>query len=503
MVLDDRLEQRIAEILRPMMRRWPGLDPDAIRASNRKQAVIPEGATVLDPVGTAPGLVVPPRRGSGPTVVVLPGPPRELQPMWRMALRDGRVQGGDRGARPSIAAGSCGCSGSRSRRSRARCATRGGRGCRSTSSRSRPACGAARSRYRPATSRRPGGLRARSSTSSASATATRCSPRTARRSTSRSPACSRPHDRRGGVVHRRPARGAADGPSGVIGLLRRRGRRLLKRGEGRTGRAWTSLIERFGAVSTEVAEALALGAIERFDADLGMGVTGIAGPDGGTEEKPVGTVCFSVVARGGERLTRSARLPGNRVDVRERSTTVALHLVRRLLLGETDVELPGTARPAPVAEPSAPACSSRWTCRPGARRARAVARGSSARWPGCAWCRGGRCMSTLCFLGWRSDEEVEEIGGACAGAVGGSPRPALSVGERGVAARARDRASLAVGLDDGTGALARMQASLIRGARRRGLVCTGNTPVPRARDRGAGSARRAGAADRTSRSAPG
>ena len=68
-----------------MMKRWPGLDADAIRASNRKQAVIPEGATVLDPVGTAPGLVVPPAAASGPTVVVLPGPPRELQPMWRTA----------------------------------------------------------------------------------------------------------------------------------------------------------------------------------------------------------------------------------------------------------------------------------------------------------------------------------------------------------------------------------------------------------------------------------
>ena len=80
----------IGEILAPMMKRWPGLDPEAIRSSNRKQAVIPEGATVLDPVGTAPGLVVPPAAGprSGdPTVVVLPGPPRELQPMWATATR--------------------------------------------------------------------------------------------------------------------------------------------------------------------------------------------------------------------------------------------------------------------------------------------------------------------------------------------------------------------------------------------------------------------------------
>ncbi|HEX4671944.1 MAG TPA: nicotinamide-nucleotide amidohydrolase family protein, partial [Solirubrobacteraceae bacterium] len=87
MVLDDKLEARIAEILRPLLRRWPGLDADALRESNRKQAVIPQGATILDPIGTAPGLVVPHANpGGGPTVVVLPGPPRELQPMWRTAI---------------------------------------------------------------------------------------------------------------------------------------------------------------------------------------------------------------------------------------------------------------------------------------------------------------------------------------------------------------------------------------------------------------------------------
>src|SRR5580704_8955514 len=92
MVLDARLEERIAEILAPMIRRWPGLDPAAVRASNRKQAVIPDGATVLDPIGTAPGLVVPMADGDGPTIVVLPGPPRELQPMWAVAVETAAVQ---------------------------------------------------------------------------------------------------------------------------------------------------------------------------------------------------------------------------------------------------------------------------------------------------------------------------------------------------------------------------------------------------------------------------
>ena len=59
MVLDEELEAKIAEILRPLMSRWRDLDPDAVLLANRKQAVVPAGATVLDPVGTAPGLVVP------------------------------------------------------------------------------------------------------------------------------------------------------------------------------------------------------------------------------------------------------------------------------------------------------------------------------------------------------------------------------------------------------------------------------------------------------------
>ena len=123
MVLDDALEERIAEILRPMMSRWPGLDPDAIRASNRKQAVIPRGATVLDPVGTAPGPGgAAGRRATGPTVVVLPGPPRELQPMWETARGHRRVSRRDRRRDHVPHAGSCGCSGSPSRRSPTRCA---------------------------------------------------------------------------------------------------------------------------------------------------------------------------------------------------------------------------------------------------------------------------------------------------------------------------------------------------------------------------------------------
>jgi nicotinamide-nucleotide amidase len=95
------------------------------------------------------------------------------------------------------------------------------------------------------------------------------------------------------------------------------------------------LIERVGAVSGEVAEAMADGVRRALGATIGIGVTGVAGPGGGTDEKPVGTVWFCVSDADG-RLTRRALLPGNRSDIRDRATTVALHLLRRLLLDERD-----------------------------------------------------------------------------------------------------------------------------------------------------------------------
>jgi nicotinamide-nucleotide amidase len=79
-----------------------------------------------------------------------------------------------------------------------------------------------------------------------------------------------------------------------------------------------------GAVSSEVAEALAEGARSQLDASVGVGVTG---------EKPVGLVWLSVAGPREEKLTRSVNLPGSRADVRDRATTVAMHLIRRALGG--------------------------------------------------------------------------------------------------------------------------------------------------------------------------
>jgi nicotinamide-nucleotide amidase len=87
-----------------------------------------------------------------------------------------------------------------------------------------------------------------------------------------------------------------------------------------------------GAVSPEVAVALAEGARARFGADIGVGITGIAGPGGGTPDKPVGTVHLCVAGPDGSQQ-RAVVLPGTRTAVRDRSVTLAMHMLRALLLG--------------------------------------------------------------------------------------------------------------------------------------------------------------------------
>jgi len=90
------------------------------------------------------------------------------------------------------------------------------------------------------------------------------------------------------------------------------------------------LLEQHGAVSAEVAQAMARAVRERLSADIGVAVTGIAGPDGGSEEKPVGLVLLHAVGPDGEKARR-IELPGDREMVRGRATAAALHLVRKLL----------------------------------------------------------------------------------------------------------------------------------------------------------------------------
>jgi nicotinamide-nucleotide amidase len=92
-----------------------------------------------------------------------------------------------------------------------------------------------------------------------------------------------------------------------------------------------ALLAEHGAVSPEVAAAMAQGARARLGVDVAVSVTGIAGPDGGTEEKPVGLVYLHAEGPAGG-IGREFSFPGDRASIRARSVVGALHLVRRLAM---------------------------------------------------------------------------------------------------------------------------------------------------------------------------
>jgi len=336
MLLDTALEERIAEILRPLLARWPHLDPEAIRASNRKQAVVPRGATVLEPVGTAPGLVVAPAEGKGPTVVVLPGPPRELQPMWSTAIATEAFRAATAGALPleegmlrlfgipeseiadtlraveaegldlaPLEITTC------LRRGEIEVVTR-------YAARDRAAyaafAGAVRARHADTLFSEDGSL-----------VDDQVPALLAGRTIAVAESCT------GGLLAARLT--ARPGASAYV-----LGGAVAYADAAKVAALGVppELIERHGAVSPEVAEAMAHGALERFGADVAISVTGVAGPGGGTPDKPVGHVCLCAVDDAGATLGRTIDLPGDRETVRDRSTTVAMHLLRRLLLAEHD-----------------------------------------------------------------------------------------------------------------------------------------------------------------------
>ncbi len=100
----------------------------------------------------------------------------------------------------------------------------------------------------------------------------------------------------------------------------------------------TELIAEHGAVSEPVARAMASGVRARLGADIGIGVTGVAGPGGGSVEKPVGTVWIAVDMQGEVHAVRPV-LPGDRNEIRHRATQIALERVRRVYAG--DAAAPG------------------------------------------------------------------------------------------------------------------------------------------------------------------
>ena len=303
--------------------------------NNRRQARVPAGAVVLDnPRGTAPGLWL---EHDGRVIVLLPGPPRELEPMFT-GLVEGRLA-----ARAT---------GERLYRRVLRVA---GRGESHVEERAQPVYERWR-RADPAVETTvlasPGLVELHLSTRAGSASAA------------------------AGVLDGAAAELAealgdhlfsADGRSlaEVVGALLARGGLRVAVGESCTGGLVTArlvdvpgssayvgagvvaysnavkqaalgvpgaVIEAHGAVSEPVALAMAAGARRVGDADLGVGVTGVAGPGGGTDAKPVGTVCIAVVGPGGAESATTVRLPGDRAAIRGQAARVALDLLRRALL---------------------------------------------------------------------------------------------------------------------------------------------------------------------------
>jgi nicotinamide-nucleotide amidase len=325
--LDEALERQITAIL-ARFRHLRHVSPQALQVANRKQAMVPRGAQPLDPVGTAPGLVVP--VAGGPTVIVLPGPPRELQAMWPAALATSAA--------------------------------------RAVLARTRPFESAQLRLFGLTESELAATLREVSATLDlAQLEITTCLRKAELEIDIRHrPGAEPSRDALVEAIRARHSRYlfSTDGSSlddQLASLLR--GRRIGF-GESCTGGLLAArlterpgasdyvaggvvaysnaaktevlgvpaeLIKQYGAVSPQVARAMADGARNLFGADIGCGITGVAGPGGGTDAKPVGYVCLCVSTSDGAALASDPVLPGDRAEIRDRSVVAAMHLIRRVV----------------------------------------------------------------------------------------------------------------------------------------------------------------------------
>ena len=330
LVVDQAMEAKIAAIVSTWMARFTDVDVEAVRTANRKQATVPDGATVLDPVGTAPGVVV----GVDPTVVVLPGPPKELQGMWAAAIGTDAVQRAIAGRTVY-------------RQQTVRMFGLAEAGLADTLREAQAIPGF--DALEITTCLRRGELEI----------VTRYEPDDAAAYHALAELLRRRHgpvifSEDGSSVDEQVARLLAGrrmvtAESCTAGLLAARltdrpgsseyiaGGVVAYANEAKTALLGVDpgLIAAHGAVSPEVAEAMAAGALLRFGADTAVAITGVAGPGGGTADKPVGTVWFHVALADGPPVSRCVRVPGERSDVRDRSTTVAMHLLRGALLGRS------------------------------------------------------------------------------------------------------------------------------------------------------------------------
>ncbi len=329
LVLDEAVEAKIAEILRGFAKRFK-FDQDAVIEANRKQAMVPEGATPLDPVGTAPGLVVP---AGERAVVVLPGPPRELQPMWPAALETAPLRALLERATPlhAYTLRMFGIPESEIAKSLREIEEEGvalaqveittclRRGEIEIDVRYRDDAAATAEAVRRGLAERH---RAQLFSEDGETIDSQVARLLAGHRLGLAESCS------GGLLAARitDLPGASDYMAGSV---------VAYSNEAKAGLLGVDpdLIERHGAVSPQAAAAMAEGALERFEADVAVSITGIAGPDGGSEEKPIGYVCFNARLADGTEIAREPVIPGGRADIRERSALVGVHLLRTLLTG--------------------------------------------------------------------------------------------------------------------------------------------------------------------------
>jgi nicotinamide-nucleotide amidase len=321
--LDEPMRAHIAEILAAWAART-GFDGPALEAANRKQAMVPRGAIALTPVGTAPGLVV--ERPGGPIVVVLPGPPRELTGMWPAALAAAPVAELLSGT-PAANALELRYFGLPESEIAATLRELDQSGVEVTTCQRRselevdirPSPG-----HEDVAAKLHAELAARHAKQLVSSEGTTTDELLARALLAKGWTVATGESCTGGMLASRlvdRAGSSAYVGGGVVAYSNAAKTALLG--------VPADMIATHGAVSPEVARALADGARERFGADVGIGITGVAGPDGGTPAKPVGYVCFCVTTATGLVLARDPQLPGSRSDVRERSTDLGMHLLWR------------------------------------------------------------------------------------------------------------------------------------------------------------------------------
>jgi nicotinamide-nucleotide amidase len=333
-VLDEEMEEKIAAILRGFARRF-NFDEEAVREANRKQAMVPEGALPLDPIGTAPGLVVP---AGEQVVVVLPGPPRELQPMWPAAIESPPVRAVLAGATPLLAytVRMFGIPESEIAKSLREIESGGvDVGAVEITTCLRRGEIEIDVRYRAGQATVAEAVRAgladRHGRHVFSIDGETIDSQVARllqgRQLGLAESCS------GGLMAARITNlpGASAYFAGSVVAYSNEAKAELLDVD-------PELIETHGAVSPEVAAAMSAGALERFGADVAVSITGIAGPEGGSDEKPVGYVCFHARLADGPSIARDPVIPGGRDDIRERSALVGMHLLRTLL-GDEDSPL--------------------------------------------------------------------------------------------------------------------------------------------------------------------